>query len=55
MGYIEEENMEFKSKAYVTYEDYLAQHPELNGVEEEAKILQKYEDEFFGIIAKHVG
>ena len=47
--------MEFKSKAYVAYEDYLKEHPELKGVEEEASILQKYEDEFFGIIVKHVG
>lgn len=46
---------QIKSKAYVSYEDYVATHPELKGVEKEAEILQDYEEEFFNLIIRHCG
>lgn len=47
--------MYIDSKSYIKYEDYLKEHPELESVKEEAKILQKFEDDFFNLFINHVG
>ncbi len=47
--------MEIKSKSYICFDDYMKNHPEIEDVREEAKILQKYEDDLFSIIINHCG
>ncbi|MBQ7737894.1 MAG: hypothetical protein IJT62_08695 [Oscillospiraceae bacterium] len=43
--------MEFKTKDYIPWDEYLAQHPEIKDVEG-AKKLQEYEDAVFSFMMR---
>lgn len=43
--------MEFQTKDYLTWNEYLAQHPEIKDVEG-AKKIQEYEDQVFTLMMR---